>query len=1569
MSRFNPANRPSQPFNPSIITGAQSRIPNRTIIPSKTVDESVIGKLFLLCIEGKVSAIKDFILTNGITVNDMIDSTGESILHKILINSNLSNRDKIELFRFLKDKNLLKMSYNSQQLTPLHLAVKNQISEIVKILLEAGHDPNNLDVNNKSPLFYAISGNNIECPKPKQKELLKKTKFKTEKTDMFNLVRELTRIINEPSNTEIYDLMQHISNDTKILDEIFTKDINTIFERDNKKILDILSSTDVEDVKVNKVFNLVNETRMSIAKLLTKNKLENALKPLTFEPNSTDGWGPTNNPRNKIMKVNFDFGKTFTLDTTSKIKKVVEQLTKSVTDINSKFEFMQDIYITKIDTILERLSFQYQVFRHFNGLVDVGGVPQSSLPNFGASRPVTDNFILDVYTSPPTQFTARELFSNDEFDLATENITSYDSAGTPTVEIIRDRSKRLGDNSIRGLNLNLLIVDYEELSGANNRERNDLRRILNDINSNRTLDSALTSGGLGGMPLLPLSQINNGIYYTRKIKIIYNQVKNLIKEIKDINTTLNTLFNNNYMNIPYDVVLNNCLRLQILLLSLANYLPLLTTEFELLIPKNQNLEKFIKNTLPPIAINSTIVGMSGRTHNTEEYFKEFAFAIDDVRGEFDVTKIRQNINDAYTSISNNSSIINNVINLINDLCGYKYMTLYFNNFNTPVTKPNTELIDNIYVNPLNVLNVIPSKLDDLLKLFTNNIPEDKALLVQRYLGQIHINSYTSYFDNTKPAILPTIGYLLGVNTNMDNIIASIRPINIKLLYGKKSEDNTVLLDAPANLQGSYGVIAPVNKNKKEPVLPILGDNINEHIKLIKYYIIRAILTISKNFLTNKKNGVVIDPKYDDYATIIYNMNEKFRTTLNTQADDLSAIFIIIATSVDKLLNTNIENAILSGINRFAYKLNRNPLFNTILNLLKQVKTNDPKVILGTDTFNIEHFMKNSTFLIESLNDTVSRNISGSKDAYVYTYAENVFKTNDDTQNDKIIKNYSRSILDNTAPVCYSINYDIIDSLINHKANVSLKDKDGSTVIFTAIDMNNPELVKKFISLLPISNKQSSNIFGIRPIEHSRKQLLYFLTMFNDRNILKDLISTSKETMKKKSQVDLELRYTSELYYMIYVLLNHFLYFTGKQYINDWTLEKQKVLDSLLKMGSNEIPLLDLTVNRLVSNDKDSYLLSVVNNDMEQNKKIQDRITKINEQIANLNKEKADASTNKLRKQIIDSTILNLNAELAKPEYVSVIANNKTLSGTKTQINIEMKKPVTDIKSNFSKLNISTNLVNMYESIQSNIINNANMPFENDYKTYMIIWKDSIKNNDNQEISIIENIANYINVNNSKKDILEIDLCSEYLEKIIAKLSTDYNDLEYEFNGSNYVLNNIIEIIKHAMSHTMGVNLLNMIQQVIREEIKNKFPYDDKTYPTELKYNEIMDDNLKKTLLSSNDSSIKLDTYIMDTLIEKLIKINLGLYEDETDKENIGDVNMAFNVIIKLLESNAVVKLDDTSLVIKELKEKIFPYFRDYAETNIKLIKRFIDGYMSSLINLSNAVSIYSMALNKANLEK
>ena len=133
MSRNEPMTNISRPSFPPI---QQPRLfNNRTIVNPTTIDPVIIGKLFLLCIEGKISPIKEYIIKNGLTVNDMVDTNGESILHKVLQNENLSKRDKIELFRFFEERNLLKMSYDASLTSPLHLAVKMQIKEIVEILL------------------------------------------------------------------------------------------------------------------------------------------------------------------------------------------------------------------------------------------------------------------------------------------------------------------------------------------------------------------------------------------------------------------------------------------------------------------------------------------------------------------------------------------------------------------------------------------------------------------------------------------------------------------------------------------------------------------------------------------------------------------------------------------------------------------------------------------------------------------------------------------------------------------------------------------------------------------------------------------------------------------------------------------------------------------------------------------------------------------------------------------------------------------------------------------------------------------------------------------------------------------------------------------------------------------------------------------------------------------------------------------------------------------------------------------------------------------------------------------
>jgi hypothetical protein len=1553
-------------FQPSNIPRPPPPQINRTLFQERVVDQSIIGKLFLLCIEGKVSAIKDFILQNGLTVNDMVDTTGDSILHKILQNENLSKRDKIELFRFLKEKNLLKMSYNSNQTTPLHLAVKTQIPEIVKILLEAGHNPNNLDMNNKSPLFYAVSGETVECPKKNKKELLDKTKFKLEKSDTYLIIKELIKIIN--GQPKIQNLFTHIGNTAANLDTIFSGDINTVFEKDNKKVIDILTSNDSEDVKINKIFNAVNETKMSIAKLLLNNKLDLALKPNTFQPNTQNGWGPDNNPKNKIMKVNFDFKNTLILNMRAKMTKIFSQLDNNSSNLITKMNIIDNLYIKSIDRLLNRLNYQYQILQIYSTLVDGAGVLQSNIPNAALIVPITNQQYIDIFTYEALYRTGRETFESREigktsgYDLSGNRIIEVNNLGVRTLTLIPPTELELNETPKHG---SFTYEKLDEKVDKTFKERNTIRDMLNDINTNNPF--------LGPhIATNPLGEINNSKFYIRKLKMIMREIRKLLVVLDNNKKIIDAEFNKQFDSINFNVIFDSTVQIQYILLSVANYLPLLNAEIVNINTKNLELKEFLQNVCTQIVLGGTITitTVPPKTHKIDTYFKDFQMNLDSILQNFDQLKVKQTIDDTYVLLNETYNSINNTIDIINESCSIKYINKYFNefvDFDRFFNTSNTSDIDNMFESSISRFNSLPSKYDDLQKILSNNNEQNKKLFIEQYLYQIHQNSYFSYYDGTKTVQLPTIGFLYKPSINL---LSVTHPTIPTLTYGVKSTIPALLNDAVVtDVQGVYGIKTPIRPDKKDSVIPIIGSNLSEHIKIIKFYILRYILQNTFNILEAKIKNTPIPAKLQSYADLIFGLYDKTKTTLGLDVNDKSVILIIIATCVDKLLNSNIESLIVSGINRFAYKTNRTAEFEIILNLLKQLKVNLGLLLsLGSEKFDIEHYMRDNTFLVEDTTKLISNILKDSTSEYIYSYAEDIFDKKSIEKNEmNIKKRYSRNILDNDPPTCYTINYEIIDLLIDFRADVSIKDKEGSTVIFTALDMNDPDIIKKFVKLLPVYNKHSKNLFGVRPYDRSLEQLNYYYTMFMDKNIMTDLIEMSQNMIMKKTQIQSEMRYHREIYTMMEILLNHYFYSIGKQYINGWSQQEQKELDQILNMGKYQIPLLN-TLSKLQSTDKNSYLQNVIGDNMNTNTKTKQKADDIQRQIDNLNLEKADPKTKKSRNIIIDETIGNLRLELTNINVPQLDINNKSLEKSKQKLNIGLKVNIDEIKRRIKNLQLKSDIIPMYESIQSNIINNGGVSLNDDLKTYMLLWKESIKNNDNDSIMIIKNISNYISKYNTLENLPNITILQSYLDKVLSKLAQDYNELEYNYNGDNYVLNSVINIIKHTLSHTVGINLMNIIQKVLREELRIKFPYDVNTYQTELSHTKIIDEKIKQILVSSNVKGIKLDTYIMNTLIEKIIKINLNLYEDSYDKDNIGDISSAFNYIIKLLESNAIIKLDETSLMIKELREKIFPYFKDYTETNLKLIKKFVDGYMNSIINYSNVLNIYKLVLEKAQKE-
>ena len=486
MSRNEPMTNINRPSFPPI---QQPRVfNNRTIVNPVPVDPVILGKLFLLCIEGKISQIKEYINKNGLTVNDMVDTNGESILHKVLQNENLSKRDKIELFRFFDEKNLLKMSYDATLTSPLHLAVKMQIKEIVEILLKASHNVNAIDVNGKTPLFYAISGKTQDCPPKKDKPLLEKTKFKLEKSETYELVQELIKIIN--NENPLFDSFIHIGNTCSILDQVFSDTVKNILEKDNKQILDVLKTNDTQDVKIKKIFDLINDTKMSIGNAIIKNDLQACLKPMQFQQNTIGGWGPDSNPQNKILKTGniSEFLNKFNIEMDDKIKKSATQLKDNTSNLFTLLSNINDMYIKPTEDILNEFSYTYQTLYALNNAAQI------NLLTF----------------NPP--------------DINDPNIIKYLKSDLPTP--ITFRKRNLDDNTIidvtADITANLAIPTKPDYSNNPklSRNRNTNRTMLEDITNNPNL---------AGIALI---QANGGDFYTNKSHLIYDEIKNLSTKLR-----------------------------------------------------------------------------------------------------------------------------------------------------------------------------------------------------------------------------------------------------------------------------------------------------------------------------------------------------------------------------------------------------------------------------------------------------------------------------------------------------------------------------------------------------------------------------------------------------------------------------------------------------------------------------------------------------------------------------------------------------------------------------------------------------------------------------------------------------------------------------------------------------------------------------------------------------------------------------------------------------------------------------------------------------------------------------
>jgi ankyrin repeat protein len=1525
----------AQPFNPQL-RQQQPRMPfmNRTIVPSREYDPLIITQLLLKAsTENNLLELKKFIMENGITTNDMLNEDGQSILHLILINANLSQRQKLEMVRFLRDNGTLISSFDKLNQTPLHIACKLQLNDIVTELINASHDINAVDSSYKTPLHYAIIGKSTEIPDKVDKKIFPKTKLKIKTDTVPNITKKILEYIN---NSNLKNFIENQYNTFANSHNIFKKDIDMILNDQTviSKISDIIIDPQLtQETKSQKILDVSAETNKKVREFLLS-KVTLTKKQLNMEPNTDNGWGPDNLSVNKVLEYNniTELNKVLTAEQTSLLQNI--QTKKSETDIKVTENIVK---LTEEFNNLNNLNYTALFTDRFlNEVVNMGNTRTGILVN-STLRPllfnpveIESNFIYN-FTNPifEKDYYSGSLKQSNTCDLQANTCT--DKAGTVTningLGVITTLNNII--NKKHEKPINALFTDYENDFSTgifvNNTNGNLIQPIMGLI-----MNPYVTVGGTQGYNL------------TRKLQLSTDNIIQYFDELK--NSIANILTNINQSHLALDNISESIINL----LSVMNELPKYFREYTQTMKYFENIKNLIK------AKSTTQMGamFNGNIHNITLLYNSL---LDELEAILNI--MRRNSSERqvvyFNLLKSYYDVINQSINYVNSNNSNILIQKYFNEFidlNTIITNPQSNILDNIFENKIEELNPFFKSFDDLtksLKVTDNSADqiENKTKLVEMFLLQL-TQKYNYVLINNALPVNPTskVGYLS--NITLLNAFDIDLP-NLKLKYDITGVAG-IIDDADATKQALYQIKASYTIAKNAGLFPIIGDQLDKYLMLQKYIITRHILNEIYSYFLGAPLAIGANP-INILKDDIEKLDKQITDNVKSDPSDKSIIMITIGKIVDKLFNANLENIITNTTNNYAYRYQRNQLNPGNYDLVNISSLN--KVDLSN--LNFDDIDKQLYKLIKK---------NKQLDLDMYNNAEELTKRN--KQPDNIYKIMASNIGDDPAELYMEFDIELIKFLIKNGADVNARDKDGNTPLSISILQSNANAVDFLLTQnVSVNTKKSKNRLGYKPLDLAKKNVTIIIENFdteiNEKSVDQIIKETNDEIMKL-TRINHNMRYNDIIIKMTLYLLNHVFY---SKLNNKTKTGLHKQIFDLITTQITDLPLISNIDNIFIS----------------YHKLIADTLVSKEEEL-NLNKQDYDklrSAKDGLRREATNSTnpfrINEIGDAVNENDIKQKQIDNPYYSKAKTEINEtrsrnikQNKELITLLKTEYNTKSITSDPLKLYDNIFQSILTLN----PNDYRTYTILWdnlfKNKLANNKSDETQIINKIFEVIKDKDNINDYNKINLCASSLDILINDIE-NYFALPMEYNDVNYLLNTVVDIIKHVVKNTMIVNLYHTIIKLLRADLMMKIP--QQSTETDYDYNIKIQDKINK-IMSTEINNITLKDYLFETLTEKLVKVTLNIYEGDDDDDKNTNIITLLTFIDKILASNtefAIINSDE-SKTLKMLTQSVYPYFKNYFEINIKKMKKVIDGYLSMLLTFGFKLKILQKVLQKGQME-
>lgn len=106
-----------------------------------------------------------------------------------------------------------------------------------------------------------------------------------------------------------------------------------------------------------------------------------------------------------------------------------------------------------------------------------------------------------------------------------------------------------------------------------------------------------------------------------------------------------------------------------------------------------------------------------------------------------------------------------------------------------------------------------------------------------------------------------------------------------------------------------------------------------------------------------------------------------------------------------------------------------------------------------------------------------------------------------------------------------------------------------------------------------------------------------------------------------------------------------------------------------------------------------------------------------------------------------------------------------------------------------------------------------------------------------------------------------------------------------------------------------------------------------------------------TLLEKDFKNLIIDS------VSNIVKIELKIYYNEDDDAIKMTVNDVYATYITWLQDQTVYPIQSTSLIITNLNEFIFPFFKEYSRYLILEMKKIADNYLLSIMHQSSIIKI------------